>query len=56
MNIRATRIETKNSMIRTGHLVPPKEHSSFSRLSSLSLALETSNLELAEAYTKLRAD
>jgi hypothetical protein len=56
MNIRATRIETKNSMIRAEHLVPPREHSSFLRLSSPSLTLETSNPELAEAYTKLRAD
>jgi hypothetical protein len=56
MNIRATRMEMKSSMIQTRHLVPPREHSSFPRLSSPSLASETSNPELAEAYAKLRAD
>jgi hypothetical protein len=56
MNIRTTRMETKNSMIWAGHLVSPREHPSFLRLSSLSLASETSNPELAKAYAKLRAD
>jgi hypothetical protein len=56
MNIRATRMEMKNNMIRAGHLVPPREHFSFPRLSSPSLTSKTSNSELAKAYTKLRAD
>jgi hypothetical protein len=56
MNIRATRIEMKNSIIQTGHLVSPGENFLFPRLLSLSLASETRNLKLAEAYIKLRAD
>jgi hypothetical protein len=55
MNIRATMMETEDNMIPTSHLAPPKESSSFSKISPL-LISEITNLELAKAYAKLRAD
>jgi hypothetical protein len=48
-------METKSDMIRASHLAPPGESLSFPKI-SLSPISEITNLELAEAYTKLRAD
>jgi hypothetical protein len=53
MNIRATKMETKTSMIKAGHLVSPREHPLFLRLLSPLLTSEISNPKLAEVLCTL---
>jgi hypothetical protein len=48
-------METKSDMIQASHLAPPRESSSFLKISP-SLISEIINPKLAEAYAKLRAD